>query len=117
MYSDTCICSQHCTAPADEEDFQDAISITRQTQAICNDSNGATITVSASGPGTISYAWKKDGDIITSEKYPQCSGFDSDTLTISPFTVLDEGNYSCVISNEEGLSTESELIAVKGKIQ
>ena len=72
--------------------------------------------MSASGPGTLCYAWKKDGAIITSEDYPQCSGFDSDSLTISPFTVLDEGNYSCVISNEEGLSIESEVIAVKGKI-
>ena len=70
--------------------------------------------MSASGPGTLSYAWKKDGDIITSENYPHCSGFDSDTLTISPLTILDEGNYSCVISNEEGLSIESELTTVKG---
>ena len=101
-------------APADEEDFPKAINITRQTQAICNSSNGTTINVSASGPGTLSYAWKKDGDIITSENYPHCSGFDSDTLTISPFTILDEGNYSCVISNEEGLSIESELTTVKG---
>ena len=117
MCYDVYLCSQYyCTAPADEEDFPDAISITRQTRTVCSDSNGATITVSASGPGTLSYAWKKDGAIITSEDYPQCSGFDSDSLTISPFTVLDEGNYSCVISNEEGLSIESEVIAVKGKI-
>ena len=112
MYCD--MIHNDCTAPTDENDFCDAISITRQTRAICSNSAGATITVSASGPGTLSYAWKKDGDIITSENFPQCSGFDSDTLTISPFTILDEGNYSCVISNEEGLSTESELITVKG---
>lgn len=109
----------HCThhydfiVSTDEEDSSNAINITRQTQAICSTSNGATITVSASGPDTLSYAWKKDGDIISTENYPHCSGFDSDTLTISPFTILDEGNYSCVISNEEGLSIESELTTVK----
>ena len=104
-------------APTDEHDFSSPINITRQTRAVCSNSNGATITVSASGPGSLSYAWKKDGDFITSAEYPNCTGCDSDTLTISPFTILYEGNYSCVISNQEGLSVESELTTITGEIR
>lgn len=100
--------------PTDAPDFSgDDIKITRQTQTVKFDRNGATVTVSAAGPGTLSYTWLKDGKVITSAKYPNCTGADTDTLTISPFTPEYEGNYNCRIGNQDGLSIESEVTTVK----
>ena len=97
----------------------EVIKITKQPQTLLKfDSNGATVGVCATGPGTLSYTWMKDGEAITSAKYPYCSGIDTDTLTISPFTAAYDGNYHCVIGNDNGLSIESEvtpLAHTKGK--
>ena len=71
--------------------------------------------MSASGPGTLLYTWKKDGEVITAERYPNCKGFDTDTLSISPFSSLYEGNYSCVITTQGGQSVESEVTKLIGR--
>ena len=92
-----------------------ALKITRQPQVVkCNNSS-VTISVEAIGPGALSYTWKKDGEIITSTKYPDCIGLDTDTLTISPLATMYKGDYACIISNQDGVSIESELTTVTAR--
>ena len=69
----------------------------------------------AIGPSILSYAWKKDGEVITCAMFPNCTGLDTNTLTISSITPLYEGDYVCSITNEDGLSVESEAVKVRGK--
>ena len=90
------------------------INITKQTHTLRSDDGTARISVSASGPGTLSYTWKKDGKAITAKRYPNCKGVDTDTLSISPFSSLYEGSYSCVITTEGGQSVESEVTKLLG---
>ena len=97
----------------DSHDSNETISITRQTHTTKSDGGEVKIGVSASGPGTLTYTWKKDGEVITSEKYPNCTGYDTDTLSISPFSSLYEGGYSCVVSVQGGPSVESEVTNLK----
>ena len=82
------------------------------------ENNSVIISIEAIGPGELSYTWKKDGTVITSSKYPDCTGFDTDTLTISPLTALYEGDYICMISNQDGVSIESDvtIVTVEGII-
>lgn len=77
-----------------------------------SENNSVTISIEAIGPGELSYTWKKDGAVITSTKYPDCTGLDTDTLTISPLAALYEGDYVCMISNQDGVSVESEVTTV-----
>ena len=60
----------------------------------------AKLTVYAKGPDLISYQWWKDGKIITTEDYPNCTGIDSPTLEISPFIPEYEGSYKCMVSHK-----------------
>ena len=66
-----------------------------------------SLSVSAIGPETIVYKWKKDGaDIIQSDRY--CTGVNEPTLTISSFKIEDMGSYTCEIkTNNDAVSVES----------
>lgn len=78
------------------------------------DGNNVTLTVEALGLGTLSYQWKKDGEDIDEIQYPNCSGVETATLNISPFSSEYEGNYSCLVKDEAGQDIESNPINVKG---
>ena len=88
--------------------------IKEQPQTWDTDSNNVMLTVDALGLGTLSYQWKKDGEHIDEAEYPNCSGVETATLTITPFSSEYEGNYSCLVKDEAGQDIESNPINVKG---
>ncbi|HVS50888.1 MAG TPA: immunoglobulin domain-containing protein [Opitutaceae bacterium] len=58
-----------------------------------------TFTVAASGTGTLSYQWKKDGAAI--------SGATSASFTIASPQLADAGSYTVVVSNSAGSATSN----------
>jgi autotransporter-associated beta strand protein len=73
-----------------------SISNPPQSQTVIAGSS-ATLSVSASGTGPLSYQWKKGGSDI--------SGATSATYTISSVTTSDSGSYSVAVSNKAGTLT------------
>jgi uncharacterized delta-60 repeat protein len=69
-----------------------------QSQAVLAGAS-ATFAVTASGTGTLSYQWRKDGNII--------SGANSATLTLNNVQMADAGAYTVVVSNATGSVTSS----------
>jgi hypothetical protein len=63
-----------------------------------------SLTVSAIGPGPLTYQWKRDGANID---YEDCTGVDEATLTIKSFSPKHRGHYSCYV-NVNGNSIESD---------
>ena len=53
-----------------------------------------SLTVSAIGPGALTYQWKKGGAVIDDE---DCTGIDEATLTIKSFSLKHEGHYLCEV--------------------
>lgn len=81
-------------------------SITQQPQAqdVCAGAT-ATFTVAASGSGTLSYKWQKNGsDISNGGHY---SGATTSTLTVSNVDSQDEANYRCVVTSPYGSATSN----------
>lgn len=66
-----------------------------------NEGETTSLTVFASGDGTINYEWFKDGSPIANSN--------NATLTIISGQLIDQGNYRVIISNE--ISTESSQTA------
>jgi len=60
----------------------------------------ATFSVTASGEGTLTYQWRKDGTPLP--------GATSATYTIASVASSDAGNYSVVVSNSWGSTTSSD---------
>ena len=67
--------------------------------------NEVALTVSATGPDTLSYQWMKDGDNITGECTP--------TLHIESFSSQHDGDYVCRVSHN-GFSVTSNSAKIKG---
>ena len=61
-----------------------------------------TFTVTASGRGTFQYQWSKDGEDITSDTHPYCTGANTPILNIIGVITPYEGSYMCHVSNEAG---------------
>jgi len=59
----------------------------------------ATFTVSASGTGSITYLWKKNGNAI--------SGATSSSLSVSSVALSDSGNYTVDVTNGCGTTTSA----------
>lgn len=72
--------------------------------------------ISATGPGTLSYYWMKDGEAITDNHPLNFSGFNTSTLSIASFSPENEGSYTCVVKNEFDL-LESSTANLKGEIE
>ena len=59
-----------------------------------------SLSVSAIGPGPLTYKWKKDGvDIIDKD----CTGVNEQTLIISSFSLQHEGKYTCEVKSNQKL--------------
>ena len=69
----------------------------------------------ASGPGTISYQWIKDGEPVIDETF-NCTGIDIDSFHINYFMPQYTGRYSCIVRNENG-EVISESCEVIGKLE
>ena len=72
--------------------------------------NGATVifTVGATGSGTLSYQWLKDGAAI--------AGANSSTLTVSSVTSANAGNYSVKVTNATGSITSTGIALTVGSV-
>ena len=68
-----------------------------------------SLTVSAIGPETITYQWKRGGAVIDDE---DCTGVDEATLTIKSFSLKHEGRYSCEVKYD-GKVIESDPAKLK----
>ena len=80
---------------------KEPIKITGQPQSQCKvHGDHVTLSVSVTGPGTLSYQWVKDGESITSDKYSNCTGLSTSELQISSFSSEYVGIYKCRVSNE-----------------
>lgn len=79
-----------------------AITAQPSSQSV-NPAASATFSVTASGTGSLSYQWRKNGRNI--------AGATSSTLTLSNVRFLDEAKYTCLVSNAFGsaLSTVATL--------
>ena len=80
---------------------KEPIKIIEQPQSQCKIRGDlVTLSMSVTGPGTLSYQWVKDGEAITSDKYPNCTGVSTPELQVSSFSSKHVGNYKCQVSNE-----------------
>ncbi|MAC96745.1 MAG: hypothetical protein CMC96_14735 [Flavobacteriales bacterium] len=79
-------------------------------QNVCEEGN-ATFSISASGSGTISYQWRKNGSNI--------GGATSSSLNISNVDSQDVGSYDCVVGISTGLNrtSQSASLTVKEKVE
>ena len=62
----------------------------------CDYHSPVSLTVSAIGPGSLSYQWKRDNLKINLDD-EDCTGVDEATLTIRSFSLKHEGHYSCEV--------------------
>ena len=66
--------------------------------------------MSAVGHGPLSYEWQKDEKNIT---HPECTGSNTANLTITFFTSMHQGHYSCIIKdNHKSLKSEPSNLAL-----
>ena len=70
----------------------------------------ATFQVVATGTPALTYSWRKGGDILFNGG--NISGADTDTLTISPVSTSDQGDYDVVIVNGIGSTITSSLASL-----
>ncbi|HYF35687.1 MAG TPA: immunoglobulin domain-containing protein [Prosthecobacter sp.] len=67
------------------------------------------LTVTATGGGTLTYQWQKDGKNIT---LAQNATANSPTLTFNPIRWTDRGAYKCIVRNRVG-SVTSKTVTIK----
>ncbi len=76
-----------------------------QPQSVCPGST-ATFTVVATGTGTLSYQWQKNGSNLSNGGH--YSGVTTATLTVSNASAADAANYRCVVTSSGGSSTSNQ---------
>jgi|GEM_PF-7102466 len=76
-------------------------------QTICA-GNSATFSVTASGEGTLSYQWRKDGDAIT--------GANGATYTVSNAAAANAGSYDVIVTGACGSVTSAAVTLVVNPI-
>ena len=69
----------------------------------------ATFSVTATGTGTLLYQWQKD--LVDLTDGGNISGATADTLQVSNAQAADEGDYRCVVTDDNG-STDSDAAAL-----
>lgn len=61
-----------------------------------------SFSITASGPGILSYQWMKDGNSINNENEPFYSGIDANVLNIKGVQHIHAGRYYCEVRNDNG---------------
>ena len=56
------------------------------------------LSISAVGSEPLYYKWKKNGEDITD---PECTGVNTPILTIGSFSRHHQGNFICIVNNEQ----------------
>ena len=80
-------------------DFQIIEQPQEELFATCGES--VTLHVSAVGSGQLSYEWKKDQQEITDHDH--YDGIDTATLTITSFSDKYQGDYLCIVKNNDAV--------------
>ena len=81
-----------------------------QSSILCDYQADVVLSVSAVGYGPISYEWKKDGKDIP---HFECTGTDTDTLSIKRFSSRHQGSYGCMIKDHHSsVNTEPANLAL-----
>lgn len=72
-----------------------------------------TFSVTATGPGTLSYQWQKNGQDLEDVEL-LVNGANSETLTIAKTASADLAQYQCIVSNEYGevMSDPANLVLI-----
>ncbi|MCM1466801.1 MAG: immunoglobulin domain-containing protein [Alistipes sp.] len=85
------------------------LAITKQPAGVnITEGKNATLSVTASGSGTLSYQWYKGSDAI--------SGATSSSYTISNAALSAAGNYKVVVTDQNGsITSDSAVVTVKEK--
>jgi uncharacterized delta-60 repeat protein len=80
-----------------------------------NVNGSVTLTVTAKGRATLSYAWTKDG-VTLSNIANKITGATSNSLTLSGITEADAGAYRAVVTNPSGttVSNPADLVPATG---
>lgn len=86
------------------------ISATTTTALTVEEGGSATFGISAAGSGTLSYQWYFDDG---SKAVDLIDGEITETLTIDPVTVLDEGTYYCLVSDDSNTDIQSPLFTLE----
>ena len=76
--------------------------------------NELSLSVCATGPGTLFYQWMKDDEPIIDETF-NCTGIDTDDFHVNYFMPQYTGRYCCIIRNENG-EVISDICEVIGKM-
>ncbi|HNR35731.1 MAG TPA: immunoglobulin domain-containing protein, partial [Candidatus Hydrogenedentes bacterium] len=71
-------------------------------------SKSVTFTVSVIGTIPFTYRWTKDGNALSDSA--EISGSQTDTLTITSLTNLDEGAYVCEVTNDVGMNASNPAV-------
>jgi hypothetical protein len=79
------------------------ISVQPQSQSVVVGTN-VTLSVSASGPGTITYQWRKNGSALVNET--------NSSLTFATVALVDAGNYDVVVHGSSSFYDATSAIAV-----
>lgn len=77
----------------------------------------ATVTCSIyEGDPPLTFVWLKDANVISkgSQNVETSEGAGYSTLTISPLSLQNSGNYTCVVSNAAGSDSTSSSLTVHG---
>jgi len=75
--------------------------------------SAATFTVAATGGGTLSYQWQKNGSNVTNGGH--YSGCTTATLTISNASSNDAASYQCVVTGGCGNATSNSVLLMLGQ--
>ncbi len=76
--------------------------ITVQPKAFkCLEGSSKTLSVTATGSGTLTYQWYKDDEVLT--------GQTASSITFSNISESDSGKYKVVVANSEGSDTSDEV--------
>lgn len=70
-------------------------------QTVC-EGEMLTLTVAATGTGTLTYQWQKDGEDLVDGA--QISGATTDTLILNPPGTGDTGEYQCAVTDTQGVT-------------
>ena len=81
-----------------------------QEELIVNCDESVTLRVSAVGSGQLYYKWKKDQQEITDRDH--YAGIDTEALTITSFSDKYQGDYLCIVKNDDA-TIESKHAKVK----
>ncbi len=88
-----------------------APAISQQPQPVAACLNGtATFSVAASGPGTLSYQWRRNG--VNLANGGNVSGARTAQLTLSPVAAIDAANYDVIVTNGHPVTSAPAALTV-----